>query len=203
MGEYVYVFDLDSTITKAEILPTIAQIAGNYDEMRSLTERTMMGELPFEESFRSRVGLLSNIPVSQVQKIIGEIPVGEKLVDFMHRHKSSCYRATGNLDCWIKNLLEKIDMVDNCYCSKAIVKDDKIDFIENIINKKDITKWFEGKRIVAIGDGSNDVPMIQAAEIGIGYGGVRDIASALLDCADYAFYDEERLCKFLEDLEKL
>lgn len=53
---------------------------------------------------------------------------------------------------------------------------------------------------VAIGDGNNDAEMIEAAEVGIGYGGVREIAPAVLACATHAIYEEEKLVEFLERL---
>lgn len=53
---------------------------------------------------------------------------------------------------------------------------------------------------VAVGDGNNDTEMIEAADVGIGYGGVHDIAPAVLACASHAVYDEKRLVDFLEQL---
>ena len=63
MSEYIFVFDLDSTITKKEILPTIAEKIGKLDEMRELTESTMMGIIPFKTSFINRVKLLEKLMV--------------------------------------------------------------------------------------------------------------------------------------------
>ena len=51
MSDYIFLFDLDSTVTKQEILPTIAQNIGKLKEMRELTEATMRGEIPFKTSF--------------------------------------------------------------------------------------------------------------------------------------------------------
>ena len=51
MTDYIFLFDLDSTITKKEILPEIARKIGKEDEMRRLTEETMNGVLPFKQSF--------------------------------------------------------------------------------------------------------------------------------------------------------
>ncbi len=78
MSDYIFLFDLDSTITKVEILPEIAKYLPDkkmWDEMRDITERTMRGELPFEESFRRRIGLLSDIPVSMIRDIIADITI--------------------------------------------------------------------------------------------------------------------------------
>ena len=55
MSEYIFLFDLDSTITCKEILPTIAEKVNRQKEMRELTEATMNGEIPFKSSFLKRV----------------------------------------------------------------------------------------------------------------------------------------------------
>ena len=51
MSDYIFLFDLDATISKVEILPEIARKIHKEEEMRVLTERTMQGEIPFEKSF--------------------------------------------------------------------------------------------------------------------------------------------------------
>ena len=71
--------------------------------------------------------------------------------------------------------------------------------VEKIIDKAEAIKVFD-KPFVAIGDGNNDAPMIEAAEIGIGFGGVREIAPAVLQCATHATYSEDKLCQFLKQL---
>ena len=66
MKNYVFLFDLDSTLTCKEILPELARSLGKGEEMKELTEKTMRGELPFKTSFLERVKLLSNIPIDEV-----------------------------------------------------------------------------------------------------------------------------------------
>ena len=73
MSHYKFIFDLDSTITKEEILPKISIEVGKQEEMRALTEATMLGEIPFEESFSRRVKILSTLPISKVQDIVYNI----------------------------------------------------------------------------------------------------------------------------------
>lgn len=51
MSRYIFLFDLDSTVTKQEILPTISKRLGIYERMSELTESTMRGEIPFKQSF--------------------------------------------------------------------------------------------------------------------------------------------------------
>lgn len=51
LSEYVFLFDLDATITRTEILPEIAIKIDKQQQMRELTEKTMTGEIPFDHSF--------------------------------------------------------------------------------------------------------------------------------------------------------
>ena len=199
MSEYIFLFDLDSTITKVEILPEIAKAIDMEDKMRTITDKTMKGEIPFDKSFMNRVELLKDIPVSQVADIVANVPLHDKLVDFIRDNAERCYIVTGNLDAWISGLMDRLGMKEHCLCSKVIVENDLISGIESIIDKAEAIKAFD-KPFVAIGDGNNDAPMIEAAEIGIGFGGVREIAPAVLQSATHATYSEEKLCQFLKQL---
>lgn len=199
MSKFIFLFDLDSTITRQEILPTVALKAGIYEKMCSLTESTMRGEIPFKQSFLKRVELLRNIPVSEVRKTVAEINLNEKLVDFIKTNRERCYIVTGNLDVWIEDLVKKLGMEKNIFCSKALVKNDFIQDVFSIVDKNAVT----GQMVlpfVAVGDGNNDAEMIDAAEIGIGYGGVRSIAPSVLACASHVVYQEDKLVDFLEKL---
>lgn len=199
MSRYIFLFDLDSTVTKQEILPTISKRLGIYERMSELTESTMRGEIPFKQSFLQRVELLKDVPVSEVNEMVSRIQLNNHLVDFIQKNHDRCHIVTGNLDVWIDGVIRKLGMERNTFCSKAIVKNDYIEDVFNIVDKNAvIVKWFY--HFVAIGDGNNDAEMIEAAEVGIGYGGVREIAPAVLACASHAIYDEEKLVEFLERL---
>ena len=199
MSRYIFLFDLDSTVTKQEILPTISKRLGIYERMSELTESTMRGEIPFKQSFLQRVELLKDVPVSEVNEMVSRIQLNNHLVDFIQKNHDRCNIVTGNLDVWIDGVIRKLGMERNTFCSKAIVKNDYIEDVFNIVDKNAVI----GQMVlpfVAIGDGNNDAEMIEAAEVGIGYGGVREIAPAVLACASHAIYDEEKLVEFLERL---
>lgn len=200
MKDTVFLFDLDSTVTTKEILPTIAKKINKEKEMRDLTEKTMMGNIGFVESFTSRVNILKDIDVEEVSNMVFDIPLSKKIVEFLKKNNGRCYIVTSNLDVWIDKLMEKINMKNYYYSSSALVENSRIKEIGNILSKGDIVNKFKDYTIVAIGDGSNDKKMLEKADISIGYGGVRNISPVLLDVIDYAFYDEEKLCDFLNRL---
>ena len=199
MSKYIFLFDLDSTVTRQEILPTVAKTLGIYDKMTSLTERTMRGEIPFKQSFLQRVELLKDVPVSEVNELVSNIQLNEKLVEFIQQNQDRCHIVTGNLNVWIEGLMQRMGMERNVFCSKAIVKDNHIENVFSIVDKNAVISQMI-LPFVAVGDGNNDAEMIEAAEIGIGYGGVRNIAPAVLACASHAIYNEEKLVEFLNRL---
>ena len=201
MSRYKFLFDLDATITKLEILPEIARRIDCVEQMQELTERTMSGEIPFDRSFTERVNILKKIPVSTVQQIILQVPLHQELVRFIQEHREDCYVVTGNLDVWICRLMEKLGLEGHYFCSIAEVDESG----ENLLGiRKVIDKSVAIRQIstpfVAVGDGNNDAEMIGAAEIGIGFGGVRPIEPAVLQNATHAVYTEEKLCQFLRQL---
>lgn len=194
----VFLFDLDSTITKEEILPMIAAEIGKRDEMRFLTESTMMGEMPFYDSFKARVKILADVPVSRVMERVLDVRLNDKLVEFMNKNRENCFVVTSNLDVWIDGLMKKIGMKGRVFCSHASVKDDRIEEVERILKKEEPIEDFKDAYVVAVGDGSNDYDFLKMADCGIGFGGVRRIAPKLLDVCDYAVYTEDKLCELLE-----
>ena len=196
MSDYIFLFDMDSTITRKEVLPEIAQKINRLDEMRRLTEATMRGEIPFRTSFLQRVKILSDIPVHEVNKIVSEIPLNTAIVNFIRQNSDRCYIVTGNLDVWISGLMKKIGMENHCYCSKADVVNDHIAKIVSVADKELIVRQFV-QQMVTVVDGDNDSGMARMADIAIGFGGVREIAPSLIRNIDFAFYDDRRCADFL------
>ncbi len=199
MSEYIFLFDLDSTITKKEILPEISAKIGKKEEMNKLTEATMRGEIPFKTSFLKRIDILKDVCVSEVNEIVSNIPLNENIADFIIRNRERCYIVTGNLDLWISGLMDKLGISGHVYCSKADVEDNHISRINSILDKELTIKQFVHPTVV-IGDGDNDSGMAKESNIAIGYGGVRDIAPSLLRNSDFAFYDDKKCAEFLWSL---
>lgn len=201
MNRTAFCFDLDGTLTTTEILPCIAAELGVADEIATLTKLTMDGHVPFEDSMRLRTLILGQVPISQVHEVITRVPIAQELLVFLQMHRDSCFIVTGNIDIWISPLIERLGC--SVYSSHAALVDGVVR-LTTILSKdqaiRDIRASGRFSRIVAIGDGANDVAMLREADVGIAYGGVHAPAPSTIDVADLVVHDAGALCKLLTAL---
>ena len=195
----LFVFDLDSTITKCELLPLIARSVGLDGEIEAMTESAMRGNSPFEQNFRNRVGLLQKVPISRVCSIVSRAPLHEEIAGFIRENPQRCIILTGNLDVWITPIIENLGMKGRCQCSKAKVCEDRLLGVASVLDKGIACKKLPHP-FVAIGDGSNDISMLNAAEIGIAFAGARKPPAELIAAADMLVQDENELIEILKKL---
>jgi phosphoserine phosphatase len=191
-----FLFDLDGTITRQEILPEIARAIGLQEEIDNLTRRTMAGEFPFESSLRRRVEILRRVPVSQVREIVAGVEVDPHIAAFLAENRDRCTIVTGNLDVWIEDLIERLGVP--CMSSIARVEGDRLVELVSVLDKAEAVHGFAGT-LCSIGDGYNDLGLMAAADLGVAYGGVHAPAPGLLDVATHAVYDPVRLCELLSE----
>lgn len=195
-----FIFDLDGTLTKQETLPLIAKHFKIEEEIISLTNETIQGNIPFVESFIKRVYILGKLPVNEVSDLLKNVPTYPLIEEFIQQNKDNCIIATGNLECWVKKLISKFGC--KFYCSDGIIQDNKIKKLTKIQHKEDIVDLYKasGERVVFIGDGNNDVEAMRKSDISIASGLTHTPANSVLSCADYLVFNEEALCRQLNQL---
>ncbi|SBV90658.1 conserved hypothetical protein [uncultured delta proteobacterium] len=194
-----FAFDLDGTVTREEILPAIAREAGLFAEMDRLTRLTLDGALGFDTSFRKRFDLLRHVPLPVVQRVTASIPLDPHITAFIAENKDACAIVTGNLDCWIAPLAATLGC--SIHCSRSSRAGGELT-LASVLDKGAVVAAMQagGRRVVAIGDAANDIPMLLAADFGIAFGGAREPAPGLLAVADRAERDGAALCRFLREI---
>ncbi len=195
-----FIFDLDGTLTKKETLPIISDYFSLQEKIAELTTQTVQGNIPFVESFIRRVSILGKCPVSEVSELLAKVELHENVHSFISANPEHCVIATGNLLCWVDKTIRKISC--KAYCSEASVENDTVTKIIFILRKEAVVDYYkkQGDFVVFIGDGNNDMEAMRLADVSIATGLIHAPANSVLAVADYAVYNEEALCRLLNQL---
>ncbi len=175
-------FDMDSTLIQAEVIDELARCAGVYDEVSAITESAMRGEIDFKESFTKRVALLKGLDVSVMKEIAERLPLTEGAERLFRTLKKYGYKTailSGGFN-YFGNFLKSKLGIDYVFANELEVEDGKLTgrYVGEIVDgakKADYLKLLAFKedlhleQCIAVGDGSNDLPMIQLAGLGIAF----------------------------------
>jgi phosphoserine phosphatase len=174
--------DMDSTAIQIECIDEIAKLAGVGKEVSEVTERAMQGELNFEESLRERVSKLKDADDSILEQVRSTLPFTpdlEALVATLKALGWKCAVASGgftyfsdylkeslSLDYVQSNTLEIIDgKLTGKVLGGIVGAQVKADILEKLAREYGI----DHHNTVAVGDGANDLVMMEAAGLGIAY----------------------------------
>jgi phosphoserine phosphatase len=197
----LFVFDMDSTLIDGEGVDEFARERGVYDEVAEITERAMRGEIDFGESLRLRIEKLKGLTLADVDRVYDRIPlmvgalelVGElKLMGHLVGIISGGFdllaerygRDIGGADALVMNQLEMVDGIATGKVIPPIVDAaEKAKALTLVATELGIPLT----HTVAIGDGANDIAMLERAGFGIAFRGkpkLRAVAKACIDEKD-------------------
>jgi phosphoserine phosphatase len=175
-------FDMDSTLIQVEVVDELAKVKGVGDEVSRITERAMRGEIDFKESLRRRLRLLAGMDESMLRQVAESIPLNEgaqRLITNLQRFGYKIAIISGGFTYFGRRLQEMLD-IDYVYANELEIRDGKItgEVIGDIVDAerkaellRDIAERenLDLQQVVAVGDGANDLPMLNLAGLGIAY----------------------------------
>ncbi|MBQ2702805.1 MAG: phosphoserine phosphatase SerB, partial [Alistipes sp.] len=175
-------FDMDSTLIETEVIDELAKRAGVGDKVAAITERAMRGEIDFCESFTERVALLKGLDVSVMEDIARNLPITEGLERLMTILKRVGYKTailSGGFT-YFGNYLKQRFGFDYVYANDLEIVDGKLTgrYVGEVVDgrrKAELLRLlcqFENidlAQSVAVGDGANDLPMLNLAGLGIAF----------------------------------
>lgn len=174
------VSDMDSTLITIECIDEIAAQAGLKDQVSEITERAMRGELDFEQSLRSRVALLKGLPESALQQVYDnklKLTQGaEELLRDCQAHGVEFVLVSGGFTFFTEKLKARLGFqhafANVLEVENGILTGNVLGRVIDAQAKADILQQFRqqlGGKAVAVGDGANDIPMLQAADVGVAF----------------------------------
>jgi phosphoserine phosphatase len=176
------VMDVDSTLIQGEVIELLAEHGGHRAEVAAVTESAMRGEIDFEQSLRDRVALLEGVPASALDEVYDELvlaPGARTLVRILRRLGYRFALVSGGFSQVTDRLAEdlgihyaranELEIVDGVLTGRVVG-----DVVDRA-GKADALRYFAEQvgvpveSVVAIGDGANDLDMLEIAGLGIAY----------------------------------
>ncbi|PSC05246.1 phosphoserine phosphatase SerB [Alsobacter soli] len=188
----LFLADMDSTMIGQECIDELADFVGLKDKVSAITERAMRGELAFEPALRERVGLLAGLDVAVVDRIIAEritlTPGGSALVRTIRRDGGYAALVSGGFTLFTGPISATIGF-DEHRSNVLIAEEGKLvgRVQEPILGKEaklatlvELRNRFGLAHLdtLAVGDGANDLAMLNEAGLGVAFRAKPAVAAA-------------------------
>ncbi|NRG17882.1 phosphoserine phosphatase SerB [Rhizobiales bacterium] len=193
--------DMDSTMIGQECIDELAAELGLKDRIAAITERAMRGEIEFEPALRERVGLLAGLDVAVIASVIENritlTPGAKTLVATMRTNGAYCALVSGGFTAFTSHIAAEIGFDENQantllteggkltgkVAEPILGRDAKRARLQELADEKGLAM----SETLAVGDGANDLAMIELAGLGVAYHAkptVAEQADARIDHGD-------------------
>jgi len=175
--------DMDSTIIQCECIDELADHAGLKEKISAITEAAMQGELDFEQALRERVALLTGMDVGALEAVYRErvklMPGARALIKTMNANGANTILVSGGFTYFTSRVAEvtgfQVNRGNILEIKDGHLTGHVLDPVVDSATKLSSLIEFREKaalsphEVMAVGDGANDIPMIEEAGLGIAY----------------------------------
>ncbi len=176
------VMDMDSTLIRIEIIDELARRYGVVDRVAAITRRAMAGELDFAASLRERVGLLAGMREADAREVATALPLTEGAPELLRVLRRLGYKTaviSGGFTFAANTLKDQLGL-DYAYANELEVRDGRLtgEVLDPVVTperKAELLRAIARReniapsQTIAIGDGANDLLMLEAAGLGIAF----------------------------------
>ncbi len=181
-GKRMVVMDMDSTLIRIEVIDELARAAGVGEQVSKITERAMQGEMDYDESLRQRVGLLAGMDAAVLHRIAANLPLTEgaetlsrvltrlgyrtAVISGGFSVAAEALKARLGIDYAFSNVLEEQDgKLTGRTLGPIVNARRKAELLEDLAQREGILL----EQVIAVGDGANDLLMLERAGLGIAF----------------------------------
>jgi phosphoserine phosphatase len=183
--------DMDSTLIVQEVIDLLAAKAGVAEEVSAITQKAMAGEMDFAQSLQARVSLLAGLNESMLSEVRSEITLtqgAERLIQTLHSKGHKVGVVSGGFIDVIEPILKELK-IDFYRANKLQILNGKLtgklegEIIDRAAKLKALVEFAKNEGVqmsqtVAIGDGANDLDMIESAGLGVAFNAKPKVAAA-------------------------
>ena len=176
------VFDMDSTLINCEVIDELAREVNMQNEVAKITESAMRGELDFGESLHQRLSLLKGAPSSILSKVLDAIDYNPGAKRLISKLQSLGYKTaiiSGGFSFFTEHIKNSLS-IDYAFANVLEISNGILTGkIENcpldgkmknsLMKKLAVDLNIDLRRVIAVGDGANDIPMISNSGLGIAF----------------------------------
>jgi phosphoserine phosphatase len=193
------VADMESTIITRELLDELGAMIGLGPRIRPITARAMRGEIDFAGALRERVALLAGQPATLLERVASRIeltPGARTLVQTMRAQGAHTALVSGGFDCFTAIAAAACGF-DEHHANRLTIVDGRLEGRvgepildragkQHLLEKLAAARGIALAEAAAVGDGANDIPMLQAAGLGVAFRGKPAVAAAARFRLDHA-----------------
>ena len=176
------VLDVDSTMIEQEVIELLAAKVGLLEQVKEVTDKAMAGEIDFRKALLMRVALLEGLSVSVFDELQSEITVTDgvtELVESVHRSGGLIGAISGGFTQILSPLAQRLGL-DFSLANELEILNGSLtgkvsgEIVDADAKAKTLLNWasnhgFDVSETVAVGDGANDIPMLQAAGFSVAF----------------------------------